>query len=188
MADDTSTTDTSTDDQNNDTSTTDTSTVDLGDAGRRALADERTARRNAERTAKAARAELDKLRADGQSETEKAIAKAKAEGSSEALAKANARVLKAEVRAVAASKLNDPADASHFLDLADFTVGEDGEVDSAAIAKAIDRLIKEKPYLAKGGESRRPSGGADGGARGGKSSTPGPDMNAWLRGEPGIRL
>lgn len=187
MADDTGTTttdDTQTDDDT--TGDTGTTTTDLGDAGARALTAERTARRTAERNAKAAKAELDKLRADGQSETEKAIAKAKADGGSEALAKANARVLKAEVRAAAASKLNDPSDATHFLDLSEFEVSDDGEVDAKAIAKAIDALLKDKPYLAKG-EARRTTGSADGGARG-TNGKAGPDMNAWLRGEPGVRL
>jgi len=75
--------------------------------------------------------------------------------------------------------LADPADAVHFLDLSEFEVSEDGEVDSKAIAKAIDRLVKDKPYLASG--APRGSGSADGGARGG--SKPEADMNAWLRGE-----
>jgi len=153
----------------------------LGDAGKRALADERNARRAAERAAKATRAELDKLRAEGQTETEKAIAKAKADGATEALTKANERVLKAEVRAAAAGKLTDPADAARFLDLSDFTVGEDGDVDTKALGQAIDRLLKERPYLGSAG-GKRSTGGADGGARGntGKAA---PDMNAWLRGE-----
>ncbi len=183
MADDTGTTE----ETEETTDTTDqTTTDDLGEAGKRALADERNARRTAERQARAARAELDKLRSEGQSESEKAIAKAKADGSAEALASANARVLKAEVRAAAASKLTDPSDAVRFLDLSEFEVTDDGDVDSAVISKAIDKLLKDKPYLARG-EARRTTGSADGGARGGAGKT-GPDMNAWLRGEPGVRL
>jgi len=159
--------------------TTDETTVQLGDAGRKAISEERNARRVAEKAAKTAQAELEKLRNEGQSEAEKAIAKAKAEGSAEALSVANARVLKAEVKALAATKLADAADAVHFLDLSEFEVSEDGEVDSKAISKAIDRLVKEKPYLAS--DAPRSTGSADGGARGGSKSPP--DMNAWLRGE-----
>lgn len=191
MADDTTSTDDTTGTDDAPGGDADGITGDLGDSGKRALTEERTARRNAEKAAKASKAELDKLRAEGQSEAEKAIAKAKAEGSAETLAKANARVLKAEVRAAAAGKMNDPADAVHFLDLSDFEVGDDGEVDAKAIAKAIDALLKDKPYLGKGdgagGGSRRSTGSADGGARGG-GGKPAADMNAWLRGEPGVRL
>src|SRR5690606_3836292 len=53
--------------------------------------------------------------------------------------------------AAAASKLSDPADALKFLDLSGFEVGDDGEVDSSAIAEAIDGLIESKPYLAAQG-------------------------------------
>lgn len=177
MADDLNT-DTS-DDQTDDTTNDGTDDAQLGDAGRRALADERAARRKAEKDAKATKAELDRLRSEGQSEQDKAIAKAKTEGATEALTKANERVLKAEVRAAAAGKLTDPADAARFLDLSDFPVGDDGEVDAKALGQAIDRLLKERPYLGTG--AKRTTGSADGGARGnGKAA---PDMNAWLRGE-----
>ena len=81
----------------------------------------------------------------------------------EALSAANQRILKAEVRAQAASKLNDPKDALLYLDLSGFEVGEDGEVDGDAVATAIDKLITDKPYLAAQGT--RFKGEADGGAR-----------------------
>jgi hypothetical protein len=160
--------------------------ADLGDAGKQALDRERSARKSAERTARAAKAELDRLRAEGASEAEKVIAKAKADGAAEASTKANAKILRAEVRAAATGKLADPADAARFLDLSEFEVSDEGEVDAKALAKAIDALLKEKSYLGKG-ETRRTTGSADGGARGGNGSN-GPDMNAWLRGEPGVRL
>jgi membrane protein involved in colicin uptake len=179
MADDT--TDQTDDQQQSDTTDQTDDDAQLGDAGKRALADERNARKRAERDAKTTKAELDRIRAEGQTETEKAIAKAKAEGANEALTKANERVLKAEVKAAAAGKLTDPADAARFLDLSEFTVGDDGDVDSKALGQAIDRLLKERPYLGNGG-GKRPVGGADGGARSnGAVNTP--DMNAWLRGE-----
>ena len=82
----------------------------------------------------------------------------------EALAGANQRILKAEVRAASASKLADPADALRFLDLSEFEVGSDGEVDSSQIAQAIDNLIKEKPYLAAQGGPEF-TGSVDAGAR-----------------------
>lgn len=81
----------------------------------------------------------------------------------EALAAANTRILKAEVRAVAAGKLADPADALLYLDLSKIQVGADGEVDTAAVTAAVDKLITDKPYLAAQG--KRFQGGGDGGPR-----------------------
>lgn len=81
-----------------------------------------------------------------------------------ALAKANERILKAEVRAAAAGKLSDPEDALRFLDLSALEVGDDGSVDSSVIADLVDKLITTKPYLAAQG-GRKFQGSADGGAR-----------------------
>lgn len=67
---------------------------------------------------------------------------------SKALAAANERILKAEIRAAAASKLRDPGDALRYLDLSTLTVGDDGETDTAAIGAQIDELLKARPYLA----------------------------------------
>lgn len=82
----------------------------------------------------------------------------------EALAAANDRILKAEVRAAAATKLADPQDAIRFLDMSEFEVGSDGEVDASKVAKAVDDLIESKPYLAAQ-RGKRFEGGVDGGAR-----------------------
>lgn len=154
---------------------------DLGDAGKKALEAERTRAKAAEKAHKAAMKELADARkrladidASSKSDTEKAIEKAKAEAAEsatkEAVSKANARVLKAEIRAAAAGKLADPADALRLLDLDDFDVDEDGEVDAKAIAKALDELVKSKPYLAaKGG---RPAGNVDQGVRGSTNNQP----------------
>jgi len=86
----------------------------------------------------------------------------------EALAGANERILKANVRAEAAKKLTDPADALLYINLSDFEVGSDGEVDSSAIAQAVDDLLTSKPYLAAQGT--RFQGSADGGARNGAAT------------------
>lgn len=81
----------------------------------------------------------------------------------EALGAANARILKAEVRAAATGKLADPADALLYLDLTKLEVGDDGEVDGKAVTAAIDELVKNKPYLAAQG--KRFQGNGDGGPR-----------------------
>lgn len=86
----------------------------------------------------------------------------------EALAAANQRILKAEVRAAASGKLTDPADALHYLDLSKFTVTDDGSVDTQAIANSIGELLEQKPYLGKaeqapsGANITPPSGTRDG--------------------------
>lgn len=97
------------------------------------------------------RGELAKLQGKEAEYEEQAKARAV---EAEALAKANGRILKAEVRAAAAGKLHDPADALRHLDLSDFEVGDDGEVDTAAVTEAIEALVKSKPYLAAQGGSQ----------------------------------
>lgn len=67
----------------------------------------------------------------------------------QAIANANQRVLKSEIRAAAASVLENPSDATIFLDLSKFTVSDDGETNSEEISNALGALVKERPYLAK---------------------------------------
>lgn len=86
----------------------------------------------------------------------------------EATAKANRRIVRAEIRAAAAGKLADPADALRFLDLDSFEVDDDGNLDDDEIADAIDNLVQAKPYLAAQ-SGKRFLGTADSGARKGKS-------------------
>lgn len=81
----------------------------------------------------------------------------------EALQAANARILKSEVKAAAAGKLADPADAFRFLDMDAFEVNADGEVDADEIADAVQELITQKPYLAAA-TAKRFQGSGDGGA------------------------
>jgi hypothetical protein len=137
----------------------------LGDAGKKAL-DAMKADRNAAREeAKAVRAEFEALKAqiEGREAEHKAAQDAQ-RVKDEALAAANERILKAEVRAAAAGKLSDPQDALRFLDMSEFEVGSDGEVDSSQVAKAIDDLIASKPYLAVQ-DGKRFQGDADAGTR-----------------------
>jgi hypothetical protein len=148
----------------------------LGAGGEKALREERAARTKAEREAKAAKAELDALKAAGATEQEKAISKAKEEGKAEALKGANARVIKSEIKAAAAGRLANPAVAVRLLDPDDFT-DDDGEVDDKKLKAAIDRLLKDEPYLA--GKAKA-NGDAGGGPRGNPA---GPTMDDWLRGQ-----
>lgn len=154
---------------------------ELTDGGKKALDAERKARRTAERAAKAAQAEIEQLKEAQLSDNERAIAEAKREAKAEVLSEVNTRVLRAEIRAVATGRLTDPADALTFLDLTEFEVSEDGDVDTKSISKAIDDLVKSKPYLAAG----RPSGDVDSGARG-TSPNPSGDMNSMIRRAAGL--
>lgn len=135
----------------------------LGDPGKKALEEERRARKRAEKEAKEAADALAAIQAESASESEKAIAAARKEGESEATQKANKRVIRSEVKAAAASKLQDPNDAVSMLDLGQFEVDADGNVDESAISAAIDELVTQKPYLAVGARPA-PTGNGDGGA------------------------
>ena len=140
----------------------------LGEAGKRALKAERDARQAAEKAAETARNEAEALRKKHQSAEERALEEAKNAGRAEALAEANSRLVRAEVRTAAAGKLTDPGDAGALLgDLDRFVVK--GEVDTKAIASAIDELVKAKPYLAAAGSKPKalPGGGQE--QRGGNS-------------------
>lgn len=151
----------------------------LGPAGEKALAEERAARKLAEKSAKDATAELEKLRKESMTDQEKAVAEARAEGRKEALATATDRLLRAEIKA-AGSKLADPGDAvAHLRDAGDLGrfLSDDGEVDTKAISSAIDDLVKAKPYLAA---TAKPGALPGGGA---KPSSNGQSMDDWLRGE-----
>lgn len=133
----------------------------LGDAGKRALDAEREARRAAEARAKAAEAEAAeaKAKAEGR-EKEFEAEQARRKVEADALAKANERILQSEVRLAAKGVLADPGDALRYpehLDISKFEVRENGEVDSAAIAAAVEALAAAKPYLAAARGPRNPA-------------------------------
>jgi hypothetical protein len=137
----------------------------LGDAGKKALDAMKAERKAAKESAAAEKARADALQAklDGK-EAEHAAAQEKAATEAAALAKANQRILRSEVKAAAKGVLADPADAYKFLDLDSFEVSEDGDVDDAAITAALNDLISKKPYLAVQ-DGKRFQGEADGGTR-----------------------
>ena len=137
----------------------------LGDAGKKALDSMKAKWRAAETAAKDSASEFAAYKATAEGrEAEHQTDQANQKVRDDALSAANQRILKAEVRAAAATKLNDPADALRFLDLSSFEVGEDGEIDADTIASAIDDLVASKPYLAAQG-SKRFQGSADTGTR-----------------------
>lgn len=139
---------------------TDEGSEKLGDAGKQAL-DRMKDRLRVEKAARVA-AERERDDAKGVSEQEKTQRAADAA----ALAKANGRIVRSEIKAAAKGVLADPADAFKFIDLDQFEVDDDGNVDEGEIAKAVADLVKQKPYLAAAqGQQQRFQGGADQGAR-----------------------
>lgn len=142
-----------------------TGSDELGEAGKRAIEAERKARKDAEQSAKKLAAELDRLREQSMSDTERAIQQARRDAANEARQQLMQRLVTAEVRAAAAGRLADPDDAVRFLNLSDFT-GDDGEIDSKAVAAAIGELVASKPYLAASPAAPKFTGTADQGPRG----------------------
>jgi hypothetical protein len=159
------------DDSDDDTGDTDPAGADqLGDAGKRALdamkakwRTERERRKAAETKAAA----LEARPAGDESDPEQI----RAEADKAATARANQRIIRSEVRAAAAGKFNDPKDALVYLDITQFEVDEDGQVDEDEIADAIETLLKSKPYLGVAATPPEPrfKGTGDGGARKGSA-------------------
>ncbi len=119
----------------------------LADAGKRALDAERKARSEAEKAAKAATAELDRLRKSAMSDQEKAIEAAKASARSELLAEVGAERVENAVRAAIAGRAVDADAILDGLDRAKF-LNEDGRPDVAKISEWVDR-IAPKPSANK---------------------------------------
>lgn len=144
----------------------DTPPPELGDAGKRALDAMKTRWKTERDQRKAAEAERDQLKQSTLSDDAARKAETERQASvAEATKKANTRILRSEVRAAATGKLADPADALVYLDLGQFEVNDDGEVDSEDVAQAIDDLIKKKPYLSAA-TGKRFQGTGDNGAAG----------------------
>lgn len=143
----------------------------LGDPGKKALDTMKgklKAEREKRRALEARLAEMDKP-ADGAPPDQELLVR---QAEQTAMVRVNERIVRAEVRAAAAGKLADPADAYRFLDLSQFEVDDDGNVDGDEVSDAIEDLLKSKPYLAaQGGGTTKPrfQGTADSGARKGNA-------------------
>lgn len=137
----------------------------LGDPGKRALDAMKEERRLAREEAAKYKSDFDALKAqvDGK-EAEYKTELAQRQTEQAALSKANERILKAELRAAATGRLADPEDALRFLDLSEFEVGNDGEVDRTKITAALTALTTSKPYLGTA-TVKRFEGSADQGTR-----------------------
>jgi hypothetical protein len=124
--------------------------------------------------------ELERLKREGLSEQERAVAEAEARGREQALAEAGTKLLEAQVRAAAAGKLRDPDDAVRYLDLRELVELDE---DERELGKRIDKLVEAKPYLGADNGERPRVGARSQGARtapGGTKQTDA-DGSAWLR-------
>lgn len=144
------------------TTPAETPAVDLGENGVKALQAERQARKAAEAQMKDLAAQLDAIRAEQMTDQEKALAAARSEAAAAATAETAAqyerRLLEATVKAQAAGRFRDPADALKLIDLTDLPRGDDGVIDDSAIGVALDAILAEKPYLATDSAPKWPDG------------------------------
>lgn len=124
-----------------------------------------------------AQAELEKVRKANETDSEKAVREAEERGRQAALASVTTRLVSSEIRVAASPKLRDPADAEALLGDVSRFADKDGNVDAAAIGKAIDDLLKSKPYLGKNA-----TGSLEGG---GRKTSSGFSFNDEIRGLAG---
>lgn len=90
-------------------------------------------------------------------ESEKAVDAARKEGETTATERANARIVAAEARALAATeKFRNPVAAVKLLDLTGVSVGADGEVDAEALKAKLKALAESDPYLVDDGKKAPP--------------------------------
>ena len=147
----------------------DAGTDELGDKGKQALDRMKAERKAAKDEAKAAIARAEAAEAalanKDKPADEVAIDAAKAEARREAIEAANKRILRSELKALATGKLADPSDAHLYINLDDFDVNDDGDVDSDALSEAIDELLTKKPHLAAQ-KPNRFTGNGDQGTKG----------------------
>lgn len=119
--------------------------------------------------ARAAAAELEKVRTANLTEAEKAIEEARASARADTVKEFGRRLARTELNAAAVKRNADfDTAALDYVDLAQF-IGDDGEPDTKAISAAVERLVPAP--------NGTPS--FDGGARG--NPPQGGDMNALLR-------
>ncbi|MGI5408226.1 hypothetical protein ACQEV9_15665 [Streptomyces chartreusis] len=95
--------------------------------------------------------------------------------------RADRRIIRAELKAAAAGKFADVSDVFNNVDLTQFEVNEDGDVDASKLNAAIEDLLTRKPHLAA---TKRPrfEGSGDGGASG-RESGPSQLTRADLKGK-----
>jgi hypothetical protein len=107
---------------------------------------------------------------EGKTEAEQEAEKARREVEDAALAKANQRIVRAELKAAAATKVKRPDLLIKVTDLSAIPVDENGDPDAGALDDAIATFLEDYPELAA--DAAKFSGSADQGSKG-KQSKPG---------------
>jgi hypothetical protein len=129
---------------------------------KKALAAERKARREAEKKASA----LEAAKADaGKEPAEQALEQARREAREEAQTAFNQRLVRAELKAALAGKVNNPALALKVIDSSEIDVDANGEVDAQSVTDAIEAALSQYPEL-KPVDQKKFTGTADQGAKG----------------------
>lgn len=147
------------------------------DAGRNALRKERDRAEKAER-------ELEKLQRATQTETERAIADAKAAGATEATERYGSAIRRSEVRSRLLEAGIEPSlvdIASRAEQFASLKVTDEGQVEG--IDGAVEAFKKATPSLFA--PKSKPTPGASGLGPQGTPSPAGTDLNTWIRREAG---
>jgi hypothetical protein len=141
--------------------------AELGDAGKKALDAMKAKWKAAEKRARDAEAAVEAAKKPEPKEGQPDVDAIRAEARKEAAEKANQRILRSEIKAAATGKMANPALALRLLDLTEFEVDDDGNVDSDDINDALAKLIEENPGLGvTQGEPKRFKGSGDGGSKG----------------------
>lgn len=147
------------------------------DALHKALKAERDARKLAERQASELDARIKTLETDRLPAAErdaKELAEWREKGKGWESDRKGLVLREAVTRSAARLGFADPLDAFRLLDQTEIDWNRDGE--PQGVVKALEALLKAKPYLASA--QARPTGDGGGGSRG---ATPEPDMNVLLR-------
>lgn len=140
---------------------TDEPSEDPAEGLKKALAAERKLRRDQEKRAIAAEQAL----ADKDKPAEEAaIEKARREAREEAMATANERYARLEVKAALAGRVSNLDVALRLVDISAIEVDANGDVDAESVEAEISKLLAEAPELAA--KTTRFAGGADQGAKG----------------------
>lgn len=139
---------------------TDEGQEDADSGLKKALAAERKARRDAERERNSLKQQL----ADKDKPADElAIEQARREAEQAVLEKANARIVRSELKAAAAGKVKRPDLLIKITDLSAIEVDENGDPDADALNDAITAFLEEYPEMSV--EARSP-GSADQGSQG----------------------
>lgn len=140
----------------------------LGDAGKRALAEERTARKTAERERDDERTRREELENASKTDQEKAVSDARKEGETTERAKWQDTIRSLRVEgALRDAGCTDPAIASRGAEFATLKVKDDGTVDD--LDKTVETFKAAHPTLFP---TAVPKGDFGGGQRGGTPAKP----------------